>query len=163
MDHSDQGPTKGQATLRRAEGEAGPRLLTASWQESQGPRCNSGVVGLPGLEPGTSSLSGFSPRACFRRIASATCANDLPPETAGDRCEPLGSDGVWTKCGPGRVLGLGPGDRRRQGEAFREDLTLLEPDRYVQSMLMHWAGLPLPAAWLPPPSMTPGTASMPRS
>jgi hypothetical protein len=52
MDHSDQGPTKGQATLRRAEGEAGPRLLTASWQESQGPRCNSGVVGLPGLEPG---------------------------------------------------------------------------------------------------------------
>jgi integrase len=58
------------------------------------------LVGLPGLEPGTSSLSGFCPRACFRRIAPATCANDLPLETAGDRCEPLGSDGMWTKRGP---------------------------------------------------------------
>jgi hypothetical protein len=58
------------------------------------------LVGLPGLEPGTSSLSGFCSRACFRRIAPATCANDLPLETAGDRCEPLGSDGVWTKRGP---------------------------------------------------------------
>jgi hypothetical protein len=57
MDHSDQGPTKGQATLRRAEGEAGPRLLTASWQE-QGPGvlsihpdspdyCTGSVVTLP--------------------------------------------------------------------------------------------------------------------
>jgi hypothetical protein len=42
----------------------------------------------------SASLSGFCPRACFRRIAPATCANDLPLETAGDRCEPLGSDGV---------------------------------------------------------------------
>jgi hypothetical protein len=41
------------------------------------------------------------PRACFRRIASATCANDLPLETTGDRCEPLGSAGMWTKRGPG--------------------------------------------------------------
>jgi hypothetical protein len=49
-------------------------------------------------------LSGFSPGACFRRIAPATCANDLPLETAGDRCEPLGSDGVWTKRGPGTPL-----------------------------------------------------------
>ena len=49
----------------------------------------------------SASLSGFCPRACFRRIAAATCANDLPLETAGDRCEPLGSDGVWTKRGPG--------------------------------------------------------------
>jgi hypothetical protein len=38
--------------------------------------------------------------ACFLRIAPATCANDLPVETAGDRCEPLGSVGVWTKRGP---------------------------------------------------------------
>jgi hypothetical protein len=61
-------------------------------------------VGLAGLEPAASSLSGFCPRACFRRIAPATCANDLPLETAGDRCEPLGSDGVWTKRGPGGPL-----------------------------------------------------------
>jgi hypothetical protein len=39
------------------------------------------MVGLPGLEPGTSSLSGFCPRACFRRIAPAACADDLPLET----------------------------------------------------------------------------------
>jgi hypothetical protein len=58
-------------------------------------------VGLGGLEPPPSSLSGFCPWACFRRIAPATCANDLPLETAGDRCEPLGSDGMWTKRGPG--------------------------------------------------------------
>jgi hypothetical protein len=62
------------------------------------------MVGLGGLEPPTSSLSGFCPGACFRRIAPTTCANDLPPETAGDRCEPLGSDGVWTKRGPGTPL-----------------------------------------------------------
>jgi integrase/recombinase XerC len=45
---------------------------------------------------------GRRPRALpiGRRIAPAACANDLPPETAGDRCEPLGSDGVWTKRGP---------------------------------------------------------------
>jgi hypothetical protein len=73
---------------------------------------NASVVGLAGLEPAPSSLSGFCPRACFRRIAPATCANDLPLETAGDRCEPLSSDGMWTKRGPGRVLRLGPGDRR---------------------------------------------------
>src|SRR5215218_2347043 len=64
------------------------------------PLVKYGLVGLPGLEPGTSSLSGFCSRACFRRIAPATCANDLPLETAGDRCEPLGSDGMWTKRGP---------------------------------------------------------------
>src|SRR5215211_1524927 len=48
----------------------------------------------------TSSLSGFCPEACFRRIAPATCANDLPLETVGDRYEPLDSDGMWTKRGP---------------------------------------------------------------
>jgi hypothetical protein len=58
---------------------------------------------LLGSRTGTSSLSGFCPRACFRRIAHATCANDLPLETAGDRCELLGSDGVWTKRGPSRA------------------------------------------------------------
>jgi hypothetical protein len=49
----------------------------------------------------TSSLSGFGTQPCFPRIAPATCANNLPLETAGDRCEPLGSDGMWTKRGPG--------------------------------------------------------------
>jgi hypothetical protein len=72
------------------------------------------LVGLPGLEPGTSSLSGFCPQACFCRITPATCANDLPLETAGDRCEPLSSDGVWTKRGPGQrvsgPVGLGSGE-----------------------------------------------------
>ena len=58
------------------------------------------MVGLGGLEPPASSLSGFCPRACFCRITPATCANDVPLETAGDRCEPLGSDGMWTKRGP---------------------------------------------------------------
>ena len=42
----------------------------------------------------TSSLSGFCPRARFRRMAPATCANDRPLRTAGDRYEPLGSDGM---------------------------------------------------------------------
>jgi hypothetical protein len=59
------------------------------------------VVGLPGLEPGTSSLSGFCPQARFPRMAPSTWANDLPLETAEDRYEPLGSDGMWTKRGPG--------------------------------------------------------------
>ena len=70
---------------------------------------------------------------------------------------------MWHACGTDGKDQRGLLAGRRQGEAFREDPTLLEPDRYVQSMLMHWAGLPLPAAWLPPPSITPGTASMPRS
>jgi hypothetical protein len=51
------------------------------------------LVGLPGLEPGTSSLSGFCPRVCFRRIAPATCANDLPLETVANRSAPMA-------CGP---------------------------------------------------------------
>ena len=71
--------------------------LVTGISAGQGP-----IVGLAGLEPAASSLSGFCPRACFRRIEPATCANDLRLETAGDRCEPLGSDGVWTKRGPGR-------------------------------------------------------------
>jgi hypothetical protein len=43
------------------------------------------VVGLGGLEPPASSLSGFSPRARFPRMGPATLANDVPLETAGDR------------------------------------------------------------------------------
>ena len=45
------------------------------------------------LQHWTSSLSGFCPRACFRRIAPATCANDLPLETAANRSAPMA-------CGP---------------------------------------------------------------
>jgi hypothetical protein len=86
--------------MRPQRGPSRQRALPARCQQ----RCDlrRWVVGLPGLEPGTSSLSGFCPRACFPRIAPATCANDLPLETVRDRYEPLGSDGVWTKRGPGR-------------------------------------------------------------
>src|SRR5215207_7499362 len=63
----------------------------------------------------SASLSGFCPRACYRRIAPATCANDLPLETAGDRCEPLGSDGMWTKRGPSRARRYGGPVLRDQG------------------------------------------------
>jgi hypothetical protein len=38
-------------------------------------------------------LSGFCPRARFRRIAPATCTNDLPPETAANCSAPIA-------CGP---------------------------------------------------------------
>jgi hypothetical protein len=41
----------------------------------------------------TSSLSGFCPWACFRRIEPATCANDLPLETVANRSAPMA-------CGP---------------------------------------------------------------
>jgi hypothetical protein len=40
------------------------------------------------------------PPSLFPQDRACTCANDLPPETAGGRWEPLGSDGVWTKRGP---------------------------------------------------------------
>jgi hypothetical protein len=58
----------------------------------------------PRLDPGTSSLSGFCPQARFPRMAPATWATDAPLETAGDHWEPLGSEGMWTKPGPGRLL-----------------------------------------------------------
>jgi hypothetical protein len=48
------------------------------------PRSNPGVVGLAGLEPAASSLSGFSPRARFPRMGPATWTNDVLLETAGD-------------------------------------------------------------------------------
>jgi hypothetical protein len=41
----------------------------------------------------TSSLSGFSAQACFPRITPATCANDGPLETVGNRSVPMA-------CGP---------------------------------------------------------------
>jgi hypothetical protein len=44
-------------------------------------------------QAGTSSLLGFSTRACFPRIAPATCANDAPPETVANRSAPMA-------CGP---------------------------------------------------------------
>jgi hypothetical protein len=50
-------------------------------------------------EPAASSLSGFSTRACFGRIATATCATM-------HRWRPLRaarSDGLWTKRGPSRA------------------------------------------------------------
>jgi hypothetical protein len=49
---------------------------------------------------GTSSSSGFCPRACFPRIAPATCANDVPLETAPNRPDPMGG-------GPNVDQGLG--------------------------------------------------------
>jgi hypothetical protein len=76
----------------------GCRLSPRSWAAFSLVRCL--MVGLGGLEPPTSSLSGFCPRAFLRRMAPATWATDAPLETAGDRCEPLGSDGMWTKRGP---------------------------------------------------------------
>jgi hypothetical protein len=41
----------------------------------------------------SSSISGFSTRACFRRIAPATWANDVPLETVANRSIPM-------ECGP---------------------------------------------------------------
>ena len=54
------------------------------------------VVGLPGLEPGTSSLSGFCPAACSPRKRLATWATThrlRPLETTGNRSAPMA-------CGP---------------------------------------------------------------
>src|SRR5918994_4478912 len=62
-------------------------------QEASGPWFDDGrsIAGapLPGLRPegsiygrrrGAHPYQGSAPRACFRRIAPATCANDLPLE-----------------------------------------------------------------------------------
>ena len=72
------------------------------------------VVGLPGLEPGTSSLSGF----CHRLVSPGSHlrpARTMYRWRPGDRYEPLGSDGVWTKRGPApaRVGFPGPSGRGR--------------------------------------------------
>ena len=45
------------------------------------------------LNRGISSLSGFGTQPCFPRIAPATCANDVPLETATNRSAPMA-------CGP---------------------------------------------------------------
>ena len=81
--------------------------------------------------------------------------------TGGDNWRPLrtarlqwGVDQTWTKSS---ALG-----QRGDSEGWLRG-SPHETWRYLQSMFVHWAGLPLAAAWLPPPSMTPGTASMPRS
>jgi hypothetical protein len=64
------------------------------------------------------------PGACFPWIASVAWENDVPLETVRDRCEPLGSDGMWTKRGPGPSLGRlpvpsGGGRHRRSGPPRR--------------------------------------------
>ena len=73
------------------------------------------LAGLPRLEPGTSSLSGFSTRACFPRIAPATCTNDVPLETVVNRSVPMACEphvdqtqglGVLSVCPVGEI-GLG--------------------------------------------------------
>jgi hypothetical protein len=70
------------------------------------PQVNPGVVGLAGLEPAASSLSGFCAWVCFRRIAPTTCANDVPLETAPNRSVPMDR-------GPNvdQTLARGPGSR----------------------------------------------------
>jgi hypothetical protein len=73
------------------------------WQRAFPPRCRQRcdlrgwLVGLPGLEPGTSSLSGFCTGAHFPRIAWMTCANDVPLTTAGDRWRVAQT---WTRHAP---------------------------------------------------------------
>jgi hypothetical protein len=108
---------------RRARGESDPRARG----DSEGPKARLPAPGLstasddqgdpasagnqPDFHPGTGAAAGrhqglseICPRACFRRIAPATCANDLHLETVADRWKPLGSDGVWTKRGPPTAL-----------------------------------------------------------
>jgi hypothetical protein len=46
------------------------------------------------------------------RMAPATWANDVRLETAGDRYEPLGADGMWTNRGPGTPARGGSGAPR---------------------------------------------------
>ena len=81
------------------------------------PQVNSGVVGLAGLEPAASSLSGFCPRARFRRIAPATCETTYrwrPLRTARFRWR---VDQTWTKPGSeaGGPVPSGCGRLRRPG------------------------------------------------
>jgi hypothetical protein len=78
---------------------AGQRRRTADKRTGcvSGPPAEDGRRRRPprraGLEPGTSSLSGFCTRAYLRRIAPATWANDVPLDTVGNRSVPMG-------CGP---------------------------------------------------------------
>jgi hypothetical protein len=75
-----------EAVAKRCERE---RALLTRGGVAEDPRCRAGRV----YGSATSSLSGFCTRACFPRIASATCANDVPLETATNRWAPMA-------CGP---------------------------------------------------------------
>jgi hypothetical protein len=44
------------------------------------------------------------PASLFPQDRACNLRDDLPLETAGDRYEPLGSDGMWTKRGPSALL-----------------------------------------------------------
>ena len=69
-------------------------------------------------DDGTSSLSGFSTRACFPRIASATWATGAPLETVRNRSARL----AWTKRGPGRarpVIGCPAHSGRSRARSWR--------------------------------------------
>jgi hypothetical protein len=70
------------------------------------------LAGLPGLEPGTSSLSGFCTRVCFPRIAPATCTSDVPLETVVNRSAPMACgpnvDQTRPACGRGGAPRRGP-------------------------------------------------------
>jgi hypothetical protein len=59
---------------------------------AQGP-FHAAIFIRQGWPQAMSHLSGFCTRACFPRIAPATCANDVPLETVADRSVPLA-------CGP---------------------------------------------------------------
>src|SRR4030095_13242771 len=48
------------------------------------------------------------PQGSFPRMGPSTWANDVRLETAGDRYEPLGSDGMWTTRGPRTPARGGP-------------------------------------------------------
>src|SRR5829696_3489109 len=76
------------ASAAYSEGEGGSRLVVV--------RCRRSLIRVlpPDLFP--------QDRACNLR-------ERLPLETAGDRCEPLGSDGVWTKRGPSQAWRQVPG------------------------------------------------------
>ena len=77
--------------VRPQRGPGSQRVLPACCRQRSDLR--RWLVGLPGLEPGTSSLSGICAWPCFPRIVSATWANDAPLETAANRSAPMG-------CGP---------------------------------------------------------------
>jgi hypothetical protein len=78
-------------------------------------------------------------------------ANDVPLETVGHRCEPLGSDGVWTKpgaeggsvlSGRGRVRRLGPpepgSDRPVPMAPPRVTLLAAAGDATLEGHRTHW-------------------------
>jgi hypothetical protein len=107
------------------------------------PRCLRVVAArTPGLEPGTSSLSGLCIRSCFPRIAPATWVNDVPLETlrtarflgCGPNVDQPGAEAGW----PGPVRSWVPvalrfsatrdrsAGRARQGQCQARGLALCE-------------------------------------